>query len=176
MRAFLAIEVSDEARREIVNVIEVLKKSGLFTGKFVEPPHLHVTLKFFGDILEKEAGMIHEVLRTLEFPTFSCSLGKLGLFADRILWIDLEDHGSLKKMHGIIDEKLGDFFGREERFHNHITLARIKHLPDPEKLRVFLKQMVIQPVSFTVKEYLLKKSVLLPSGPEYEDVFTYDLV
>ncbi len=170
MRVFLAIDLPDDAKREIMRVEGILRRNDFLQAKFVEEENLHLTLKFFGDILEKEAGMIADVLRGVRFPAFSCKLGKLGLFDDKILWIDLEDHGEIKKMHDLVDMKLGDFFESDIRFHNHVALARIKRIKDKARLAELLEKIQIQPTSFEVVEYKLKKSELTSQGPVYEDV------
>lgn len=175
MRAFLAIELPEEVKNEVVRVALLLERRGFFKGKVVELENLHLTLKFFGEIRDQEAGMISDVLRGAAFPAFSCQLGKLGLFGDKILWIDLIDDGKVKKLHDMIDEKLGDFFETESRFHNHVTIARIKHLKDRQRLVEFMEKIAIQPHSFRVEEYVLKKSELLAEGPVYGDLFKFQL-
>lgn len=175
MRAFLAIDLPDEVKREIMRFGGILRRNDLLQAKFVEEENLHLTLKFFGEILEKETGMIADVLKEIHFPIFSCNLGKLGLFDDKILWIDLEDHGEIKKMHDLVDMKLGDFFEADIRFHNHVTLARIKRIKDKAGLAELFEKIQIQPVSFEVAEYTLKKSELTSSGPVYENVRSFRL-
>lgn len=175
MRAFLAIEISGKVSGEILRIREILENGGLFKGRFVEPQNMHLTLKFFGDILDKEAGMIHDVLEGISFPKFNCKLGGLGFFGDRILWIDLNDDGSIKRLHDLIDEKLGDFFGIDERFHNHVTIARIKSIKDRERLREAIKRINVNNIEFSVDEYKLKKSELTSGGPIYEDIYSFRL-
>ncbi len=175
MRAFLAIDLPDEAKREIVRVLGILRRNDFLQAKFVEEENLHLTLKFFGEILEKEAGMIADVLKEIRFPAFSCKLGKLGFFDDKILWIDLEDHGEIKKMHDFVDSKLGDFFDTDERFHNHVTLARIKRIKDQARIDELLEKILFKPVEFSIAEVKLKKSELTSQGPVYEDVRSFPL-
>lgn len=175
MRAFLAIELSDEAKGEIFRIGNVLRKSNLFQGNFVDVDNLHLTLKFFGEIIEKETKMIYDVLKQIEFPKFSCKLGKLGFFGDRVLWIDIEDNGNMKKLHDIIDKKLGDFFETDERFHNHVTIARIKNMGDKGKLKEIMDNVKINPVKFSVNEFKFKKSELKHNGPVYDDLYGFEL-
>ena len=175
MRAFLAIEMSDEAKGEILRFSNELRKSNLFQGKFVELENLHLTLKFFREILEKEAGMIYDVLKEIEIPSFSCKLGKLGFFGNRVLWIDIEDNGSVKKLHDIIDSKLGDFFSKDERFHNHVTIARIKQIKNNERLKEFIEKIKINPIEFSVKEFKFMESELTSAGPVYKELYKFEL-
>ena len=48
IRCFIALDLPIEIKEELKNVQEELKKQDLFKGKFTEPQHLHLTLKFFG--------------------------------------------------------------------------------------------------------------------------------
>ena len=173
MRTFLAIELPLVVQQELERIIFLLQKGRFIEGKYVDVRNLHLTIKFFGEILDKEAAMICDVLKEIKFPSFFCSLGKLGFFGDRILWVDLLDKGSVKKLHRQIEEKLGDFFGKDERFHNHITLARIKKIHDLKRLEEFIEKLQISPMKFYVDEFKLKKSELLPTGPVYEDIASF---
>ncbi len=175
MRAFLAIELPDEVKGEIFRIGNKLREGNLFQGKFVEIDNLHLTLKFFGEIIEKEAGMIYDVLQRIEFPAFNCKLGKLGFFGDRVLWINIEDDGSIKRLHDIIDEKLGDFFSVDERFHNHVTIARIKKINNKEKFKEFIGKVKVNPIKFSVSEFKFKKSELTSQGPVYKELYKFEL-
>lgn len=175
MRSFLAIELPAEVQQEIQRMGLLLQESGLLEAKYVEEGNAHLTLKFFGEILEKEAAMIVDVLKQVQVPAFPCKIGKLGMFGGRILWADIEDNSSIKKLHDLIDQKLGAFFGEDRRFHNHVTIARIKRIQDMKKLRIFLEKLQIKPLVFSVSEYVLKKSELTPQGPSYEDIYRFSL-
>lgn len=175
MRAFLAIELSDEAKQEISRIKSLLERSGFLRAKYVEKENMHLTLKFFGDILDKEVGMIADVLKGISFQKFSCNLGKLGFFGDRVLWIDLVDHGEIKKLHDLVDQKLGDFFEIDTRFHNHVTLARIKYVSDQQRLQELMEKIAVKPSSLLVEEYVMKKSELTSQGPVYGDLARFPL-
>ena len=119
--------------------------------------------------------MIIDVLKQVQVPAFPCKIGGLGLFGGRILWADVEDDGSIKKLHDFINQKLGAFFGEDRRFHNHVTLARVKRIRELQKLQDFLEKLLVRPLVFSVKEYILKRSELTPQGPVYEDVYRFHL-
>src|SRR3989344_5965081 len=107
IRAFLAVEISNKAIKEITNLQELLTKKLKFTGKTIEPENLHVTLKFFGEITQKEIEKIDEILKKVEFPEIKAKLGKVGTFTynnqPRIIWVKIE--GNLTKIQKIIDKQ-----------------------------------------------------------------------
>ncbi len=173
MRSFLAIELPAEVKQELQRLSLLLQESGLLEAKYVEGENLHLTLKFFGEILEKEAAMIVDVLKQVQVPAFPCKIGKLGIFGRRILWADVEDDGSIKRLHDFIDQKLGAFFGEDRRFHNHVTIARIKKILEVNELKAFLEKLQTKPLVFSVGEYVLKKSELTLQGPVYENIYRF---
>jgi len=91
----------------------------------------------------------------------------LVFFGDRILWINLISE-EIEKLHKIIDKKLGDFFSHETRFHNHITIARIKHIENKQKLQTAIEKIPIEKKQFKINSFHFKKSTLTPNGPIYE--------
>jgi 2'-5' RNA ligase len=124
MRCFIAIELSEEMKKEILRLQGLLQESGLLEAKYVGPEHMHLTLKFFGEVSEDGIGEIQKRLGNIVFPSFSCRLGKLGFFGERVLWIDLEDQGEFKQLHDMIDSVLSDLFEKDERFHNAKILGK----------------------------------------------------
>jgi len=174
-RCFIAIEPSRAAIDEIEELQKIIKKKNLFLGKFTEPENLHLTLKFLGEIEENKIAEAQKILKKIKFPSFETSLGEIGTFMNRynsILWIKL--NGKLIwELQKTIDKKLGGLFNEEERFMSHITIARMKKVPDKKILLGYVKNMKPLKISFKVKEFVLKKSELKPEGPIYGDIERY---
>jgi 2'-5' RNA ligase len=174
MRAFICVEISDEARNEIFNVISELKKSGLINANYVSGENLHLTLKFFGEIPDEKVEEIKKKLETIKMKRFEAELGKLGYFTEkfiRVLWIGIESKG-LKELNNEI-EKL---FGKEEReFNGHITFARVKSIKDKKNFKEFFGKLSVKPFKFNINQVVLKKSELTPKGPIYSDAFVKEL-
>ena len=55
------------------------------------------------------------------------------------------------------------------------TIARIKKINDKKKFLQELKKIKIPEINFVVKKFNLKKSVLTPDGPVYEDLEVCEL-
>ena len=172
MRVFLALELNEEAKNELMRIADLIKKEGLFEGNFVEKENLHLTLRFFGEKTDKEIEEIKEKLNLLKFDKFEVNLGEVGYFSPkfiRVLWVSL------------VSEKLNDLareieglFGKE-RFSSHVTIARIKLVKDKKKFIDMLKSIDVKQRRFTVDKIVLKKSILTRQGPVYEDIINIPL-
>ena len=71
-------------------------------------------------------------------------------------------------------ESLG--FPCDDRFHPHVTLARVKGATDKAKLNALLAADARTPFgSFEVSEFQLMESRLQPKGPTYSSVASFAL-
>lgn len=177
MRAFISINLDGEFLKEIVNIQDMIKRKVLFTGKFTEVENIHLTLKFLGEIEESKAKEVQERLKEIKKEKFYVELGEAGVFNKKfvkIIWIKLNGKG-IFQLQKAIDEKIKDLFCPEERFMSHITIARVKILPDKKALIEYLKSIKPKKIKFLVKEFSLKSSVLKPEGPVYEDIEKFSL-
>ena len=64
MRVFVAIELSEEFRRRLVELQEALRGS-VPQISFTKPENLHLTVKFIGEIDEQRAAAVCEALKTV---------------------------------------------------------------------------------------------------------------
>ncbi len=178
MRAFIALDLGKECIDEIVKIQKLLKKRVLFNGKYVESENLHLTLKFLGDIDDNRIEEIKKKLSEIKIEEFDVELGEVGVFSKdfiKIIWAKLNGRG-IFKLQKEIDEKLSYFFPKEERFMSHITIARVKNVGDKKGLIDYLKSIKPRKIKFRAKEFILRKSELLPEGPVYEDLEKYGLL
>lgn len=171
-RAFICIEFSDEAIKEIARVQEMLSKVK-FTGKLTEPENLHLTLKFLGEIDEDKLEKARKEIKKIDFSTMNLKLGKIGTFSirgnPRIVWIKVEGK-VLYELQKRIDDCLKGLFASEERFMGHLTIARIKYAKDKKGFLSHIESIHVKPVAFSVSKFSLKKSELKPIGPTYTDI------
>ncbi len=167
MRCFLAIEVPDEVKNELVRI----GKEFSFSGKYVEKENLHLTLKFLGEIDEKDIAKIREKIRKIKLSSFLANLGKIGIFPSekliRVLWVGVEPADKVRALYEEIEKILGNKPGG---FESHITLARIKSILDKKEFLGKIKKINVKPIEFKVGEFVLKKSILTSKGSVYEDI------
>ena len=57
----------------------------------------------------------------------------------------------------------------------HITIARVKNLADKESFLQLINATKVNEVSFLVKDFYLKESILTKDKPIYKDIDRYKL-
>jgi len=176
-RLFVAVDVPQVAKIEIARLEKELKKLNLFEGKYVNPDVVHVTLKFIGYVEQNALTPLKQLLKTVYFKPFNVTLGNLGFFGNRgavhIVWMNLIA-SQMKELAQNVQRTLSQMIPPDPRpFQNHVTLARVKSTVRPNALQEAIKNMSVQPVSWTVNEFGLKRSVLTPEGPIYTDIDMY---
>ncbi len=188
VRAFLAIDLPKELKKELSELAKVSPREGI-KGKWVEEPNLHLTLHFFGSISER---MVEKIIQEGEklFPELSpieLEIEELGFFPERgkprVLWIGVKDkQDSLSKLYKEVKKLLEKLKleERKENFHPHITLLRIKEITNQEKFlkdlqKIKEKAKDLKGYSFLIKEVILFKSELTPKGPIYTPLKNFPL-
>ena len=137
VRAFVAIELSDEARRALAGLVDRLREARVRGMRDVRPEGIHLTLKFLGDVPRTQVDVIvAELSKTAsQHSPFGLELGSVGVFPNRtrtrVLWVgiggDLPSLLGLQR--GIEDALAGLGFDRDRRpYSPHLTVARVGDL------------------------------------------------
>ena len=173
VRAFVALELPGEIKDRLKGVQEKLRGcSARLT--IVEPALIHITLKFLGEVAEKDLPQVSAALRSVSFRPFPATVGIVTVNNPKrphTVWCTISDGGKGKKLFQQVEEVLAPLgFEREARgFTPHATLARVK-APDPS-LFTALRAMEDNAYGECVIQGMkLKKSTLTPWGPVYEDL------
>lgn len=145
---------------------------------WTKPGNWHLTLKFLGDVQGRKVSDLKQFMNNLDVQSFSVQGSGAGFFGSkgvyRVIWLGLKNNvQALMSLAGKIDHDLEHIgFDREKRpFRGHLTLARVKYFykDDPwDKLADYINNQ--EWPGFEVKNVVLWKSVLSPSGPIYEVV------
>src|SRR3989338_7509650 len=96
MRAFIAIHLPDEVRASLAGLQRELAQSRADVT-WVEPDHLHVTLKFLGEITDEQRQAIEAMLHRIaaQEQPFSLSVEGVGAFpsieSPRVIWVGLAE-------------------------------------------------------------------------------------
>ncbi len=173
VRVFVALELSGGIRERLERAQERLRGcSARLT--FVEPKNIHITVKFLGEIDEKNLPAITDALKKIDFHPFPVSAGQVtlnNLRKPRTVWCTIDDAGYGGELLGKIEDALSPLgFEREtRRFTPHATVARVKS-PDPSLVSLIRLMSDITYGSCTISGMKLKKSTLTPQGPVYEDL------
>ena len=95
MRAFIGISLPDTVRSSLANLQRRMGESGADV-KWVEPDHLHVTLKFLDEITDEQRRRVEVLLGRVASgaSSFTLAMDRVGAFpsltAPRVLWVGLE--------------------------------------------------------------------------------------
>jgi RNA 2',3'-cyclic 3'-phosphodiesterase len=169
IRTFIALELPQEIKAYLGEIISGLRQKNK-SVKWVQDEGLHITLKFLGSIDE---GLVPSLSRELDaiaasFPAAHVSLSRLGAFPDtrrpRVVWAGLSgDTAILADIAAIVDKMCTSFGMEPEKrpFRAHITIGRLK-IPTVVDLAQEIREK-----GFTIKNLMLYKSELTPSGARY---------
>jgi len=167
MRAFVAVEVGENARQKIAE-LQAQLPSGI---KRVEPENLHMTLAFLGEIDDGMAEKVKAALADVHASSFAVICSGVGVFPSasfvRVVWVGAEST-EMKELHQAVWNALAPLGFKPEKFSPHITIGRPK---EKVEVKPFLQKHAVDALgSFEATELKLKKSTLTPKGPVYEDV------
>ena len=187
MRLFVALDLPDDVRRALGDLIRRLKKL-CREARWVRPDAMHLTLKFIGHAIRDDDAAKFASLRAALAAIRSDRAAEMqfrgvGFFPNarrpRVAWCGVEASPNLAQMAAEIEaalEPLG--IPRESReFVPHLTLARFE---SPKGLAALthaaeeLKSFDIGSARAT--EFYLYESVLHRSGAEYKKLETYPFV
>lgn len=176
LRTFVAFEISEELRDAGRDVIRQL--SEVADGvRWVKPQNMHVTLKFLGEVEDRE---LNDVCRAVSgaaagLSSFSLDCRSVGAFPNTkrpaTLWMGLDDpHDQLHHLQGRIEESAAAIgFAQEHRpYRGHITLGRIRTRRENGPLTTMLNEMANREFAdFSVNELIVFSSEMERSGPVY---------
>jgi 2'-5' RNA ligase len=178
IRCFVAVELP-AAMREDVKLIQ--REISIPELRLVQPELVHVTLKFLGEIPDKEVKKVAQALRGIRDRSFPAQVKGMGAFPGRsirVVWLGLD--GNFQGLYQKVEEALRPLgFKREERgFSPHLTIGRVGR--PSENISMQLAPKIDRFVDldlgrFTVDKFFLKKSTLTRGGPIYENLEEYFL-
>ena len=175
IRAFVAIEIAPEIIARISAVIDELapRIAGI---RWVGAGNFHLTLKFLGNIDERQIDTIGAALAAAlrPFPRLTINAKGLGVFPDprrpRILWVGLVG-SQLSLLKAKVDSALTplDFLPEERTFTPHLTIGRWRQGARAERaLESELSKWREHEFGATdVREVILFQSDLKPAGAIY---------
>ena len=180
IRSFIAVELPDGAKKELVRVQSELSLDKYSFVKSVSPEGIHLTLKFLGGVPSQKIKDIVWVMEQAgqEVKPFELQITEVGAFPNfsrpRVIWVGIK--GAVDKLIGWqirLDNGLVTLgFAKEQRpFTPHLTLARVRENCSPtDRLRfgeMIAGTHVDIDYKFTVESLSLMRSQLMPSGAVY---------
>jgi len=184
MRVFIAIELSDELKLALTEIVLKLKKSGADV-RWVNVQGMHLTLKFLGEVdAQKELPGIEQALAetSAKYGSFKLVMKGTGVFPERgrprVFWMGFSESAELLAIQADIESRLAGlgFMAEARPFRAHLTLGRVKGPAGLQKavtLSETWKEKTIG--TLDVNRLILYQSILRPKGAEYKIVKDYSL-
>ncbi|MEZ6074884.1 MAG: RNA 2',3'-cyclic phosphodiesterase [Pirellulaceae bacterium] len=166
-RVFVAIELDMVSAGSIARLVKGLQ-ANLSDVRWSRPEQLHLTLKFIGEVDNRELPQFCNALRDAcaGIEPFSLELSGLGAFPKnkppRVVWVSAEDpHGMLGKLAERLDERMVALgVPREKRaFTPHLTLGRVARGADLPRLQQAMEAAAQVSIRCEVEELVLLSSV-----------------
>ena len=188
LRAFVAVEIHPEIHSamdsELAPLREMLNSSLV---RWTPTAKIHLTLKFLGDISQKNLEMLTQILKPEvgKHEPFEMEIKGLGSFPNarqpRVIWIGIQAPSGLLSLQRGIEAAattLG-YPGDKRLFSPHLTIGRVKknvNSAQVQKIREALDQTKLGVLGTAhVTEVHLFKSDLKPSGSVYTKLFSVPL-
>jgi len=180
MRVFIAVNLSEKAKKEIKKLYKKLYKKN-WSVKWTDPENLHITLAFPGKVNKDKVRLVKQACQISRrgFSAFELSFKGLGCFPDydwvRIIWLGLK--GDLKNLSALRNElrknlQQKGFLIDHKPFSPHITLGRVKNAGSRERREIGrqLKGLRILDLKtrFLVDKVIVYQSTCLPTGSVYK--------
>ena len=177
MRCFIAIDIDRNIRTQIERLgHELRQKTHLAKPdvKWVNPDLIHLTLKFLGEVRDRELPEICQIVTNVAdvYKPFSIDVENIGSFGSpmRVLWVGIGPNETLEALQKDLDKQLQrvGFAGDRKKFTGHLTLCRVKRSKAGKKLYEYIKDYEnFKLGTVSINSVCIYKSELTKTGPEY---------
>jgi RNA 2',3'-cyclic 3'-phosphodiesterase len=185
LRTFTAVEITKAIRARAEELINSLAGTSADV-KWVEPHNLHLTLKFLGDVHEREIAAVCAAVAhgAAKVEPFEVEVRRAGAFPTaarpRTLWLGVAAGTEpIITLHDRVEAELAKLGYREEhrRFQAHLTIGRVRGAgPGIAELGDRLRQHAdFLAGRMTVSKVTVFASTLTPDGPIYDVLGTAPL-
>ncbi|HEB50303.1 MAG TPA: RNA 2',3'-cyclic phosphodiesterase [Desulfobulbus sp.] len=165
MRLFVAIDLPAGIREQLA-----VMSCGLPGARWVGSEHLHLTLRFIGEVDGILFQAIREALARVRGDPFAMQLDGVGYFPPRkkprVVWVGIRENPDLGRLRNRIESSLVRIGLAPERrkFSPHITLARLNRTPASRVGRYLEDHALFRSPEFRVERFRLYSSVLGRNG------------
>ena len=164
-RLFIGLPITCENAVKIVNNWQT--NTGLNRLVWTKPSNWHITLVFLGTYAESAIPQINLIIEEAfkDFKAYTSYLRGVGIFPDHrkpnVVWIGLNTKQILNygydNLIGLL--KQNNFIFDQKPFKPHLTVARIKYLPDHD----FLNELLVKYKDFNFGQVVIDRIILYES-------------
>ena len=177
MRVFVAIELPDKTKENILRSIEQLKSFAV-RGRFVEKSNLHLTLHFLGEVAERDLIFVQSAMdgiRHMPAPQIALHQFVILRGSDVVCAKIRQQDNALTELHDRLGELLeAHRFDVEHRsYRPHITVARKQAFSLP--FSEVTKSVDVYNKPFAATEVVLYQSILSGDAPIYKELYRVSL-
>ncbi|MBL0174094.1 MAG: RNA 2',3'-cyclic phosphodiesterase [Ignavibacteria bacterium] len=183
IRCFLALYPDDAARGAFGEYVTKLRKLNP-TVRWEKEPHIHITLKFIGDIERSAAQRVaaHIKARLSGAKAIDAVVSVVGAFPNmrhpRVIWLGFrEPVPELVAMQRAIDDMayLEGVSRDRTPFSPHFTIGRVKEYSRIRHLYSDIEANPFEPVPVTFTSMRVMESTLTPAGAIHTELGRLDL-
>ncbi len=126
IRLFTGIELPENIKEQLYSL-----RGGVPNAKWTEKDHMHITLRFIGNIDENIANDLHDGFTQIHAPAFDLQMAQVGFFANglqmRHLWAGVNNYQALDFLYDKIESVVSrqKLPANKHKFHAHCTLAKL---------------------------------------------------
>ena len=167
-RLFIAIDLPERIKNDLMDTYLAMPGA-----RWMDEEHLHLTLRFIGDVESHRALRVASALRTISIPPFSLTIKNVGFFPPRreprILWAGIAESDELRRLQAKI-ERMVTTTGIDpeaRKFHPHITVARLCGTPASKVAHYMALNSLFFSEPFMVSAVHLYASTLHRDGSHY---------
>ncbi len=166
-RLFTAIEVPKE-----IGMMLSMLRGGIHGARWISPENYHLTLRFIGDIDDRTANEVADLLDFVERPSFELSFTGLDQFGGRkprAIFASVQASPVLSELqaeHERLMQRIG-LPPEGRRFTPHVTLARLRDASVLEVADFLSTRGGFPPISFPVSRFVLYSSRASQGGGPY---------
>lgn len=130
-RIFIAADIPLNMREKMAAL-----KRDIKGVRWYDANHIHLTMRFIGEVEDEVAGRVQQALYSIEAPAIELVSDGIGLFfakkRPRVIWVGLQPAEPLKELRSRIDEALQDIDLPEDKkaFKPHVTIGKCKKSVD----------------------------------------------
>jgi 2'-5' RNA ligase len=175
-RLFIAVDLPERIKDDIIATYVNMPGA-----RWMDEEHLHLTLRFIGDVPGDMAVRIKNALRPINAPSFLLNIKNVGFFPPRrdprILWVGLTESEDLIRLQSKIERKVVSLGLEPEgrKFHPHVTVARLNGTPATKAAQYLTQNSLFVTEPFTVSAVHLYASTLHRDGSHYAKEESYAL-
>ncbi len=188
IRSFVAVELTEEIKQALGQIVASFKSSGRSWVKWVNPGSVHLTLKFLGNIAVSRTGEITGAIEEAAqgVPPFLLEVKGLGVFPNirrvQVAWVGISGEvDKLLLLQKRLESNLANLgFTPESRpFTPHLTLARVRNqvsLDERQGFGQLIAGTEFKAGSIKVDAISLMRSQLTREGAIYSRISSVRLV